>query len=160
MNFSEIKSFLYYGNMVIIDTHSIEIPTPLADEFDAVQYNKGGSVLEEPLMTVVPESKYQYVIDEWETAFDTKHADRKQQEMAQDPAEYMRIQRDYRLRATDEWALSDRTITTAQTAYRQALRDLPDHATDWNPVVTWDDSDADRDNHAAVFSGVAWPTKP
>ena len=36
---------------------------------------------------------------------------------------------------TDWWAVSDRTMTSEETAYRQALRDLPDHA-DW-PNIDW-----------------------
>lgn len=36
---------------------------------------------------------------------------------------------------TDWWAVSDRTMTSEETAYRQALRDLPDHA-DW-PNMDW-----------------------
>lgn len=99
-------------------------------------------------------------IDSWNETSDANHEDRKQEEMAQDPVEYMRVERTNKLKETDEWALSDRTMTSDQTTYRQALRDLPDHATDWNPAITWDDSDSDRNNHTAVFSGVTWPTKP
>jgi len=36
-----------------------------------------------------------------------------------------RATRDNLLSRTDTWALSDRTMTEAQTAYRQALRNLP-----------------------------------
>ena len=50
--------------------------------------------------------------------------------------------RDERLVETDVWALSDRTMTAEQTAYRQALRDITTHA-NW-PHLSEDD----------------WPTKP
>ena len=54
----------------------------------------------------------------------------------------LRITRDELLAETDWWAVSDRTMTAEQTAYRQALRDLSTHA-------NWPDlEDAD------------WPTKP
>src|SRR6056300_444940 len=54
--------------------------------------------------------------------------------------ENLRLKRDRRLAETDWWASSDRTMTAEQTAYRQALRDLPANTTDpENPV---------------------WPTKP
>lgn len=43
--------------------------------------------------------------------------------------EWVREIRDAELKATDFWALSDRTMTTAQINYRQALRDLPDNFT-------------------------------
>ena len=52
----------------------------------------------------------------------------------------LRVRRDRLLAETDWWANSDRTMTAEQTAYRQALRDLPANTTDpANPV---------------------WPTKP
>ncbi len=53
-----------------------------------------------------------------------------------------RHQRDRLLQETDWWAVSDRTITSEQTAYRSALRDLPTHS-NW-PHLKDDD----------------WPTKP
>ena len=56
------------------------------------------------------------------------------------PWDNLRRERDKRIAETDWWASSDRTMTAEQTAYRQALRDLPDNTTDpENPV---------------------WPTKP
>lgn len=45
--------------------------------------------------------------------------------------------RDKKLADTDVWALSDRTMTADQTAYRQSLRDLPTHA-NW-PALGNDD---------------------
>lgn len=53
-----------------------------------------------------------------------------------------RSRRNMLLSATDWWAGSDLTMTAAQIAYRQALRDITDHA-DWPNL-----SDSD------------WPTKP
>ena len=50
--------------------------------------------------------------------------------------------RDSLLTQTDWWAMSDRTMTAEQTAYRQALRDITSHA-NW-PHLSEDD----------------WPTKP
>ena len=40
----------------------------------------------------------------------------------------LRAERDVLIAATDWWATSDRTMTPEQTAYRQALRDLPESA--------------------------------
>lgn len=52
----------------------------------------------------------------------------------------LRAERDRLLTETDWWAVSDRAMTSEQSAYRQALRDLPANTTDpANPV---------------------WPTKP
>ena len=54
--------------------------------------------------------------------------------------EVLRAERDKRIAETDWWASSDRTMTAEQTAYRQALRDLPANTADpANPI---------------------WPTKP
>ena len=54
--------------------------------------------------------------------------------------EDLRVERDRLLAETDWWASSDRTMTAEQTAYRQALRDLPANTADpANPI---------------------WPTKP
>ena len=48
----------------------------------------------------------------------------------------LRETRDALLGETDTWALSDRSITAAQTKYRQDLRDLPANTSDpANP--TW-----------------------
>lgn len=54
--------------------------------------------------------------------------------------EYMRHIRDTLIAETDVWALSDRTMTAEQTAYRQALRDITDQ--DGFP------------------EDITWPTKP
>ena len=53
-----------------------------------------------------------------------------------------RNKRDSLIAATDFYALSDVTMTDAMTAYRQALRDLPDHS-NWPNLESGD-----------------WPTKP
>jgi hypothetical protein len=55
---------------------------------------------------------------------------------AQDP----RLARDALLAATDVWALSDRTMSAEQTAYRQALRDIT--------------------AQAGFPTDITWPTKP
>ena len=52
----------------------------------------------------------------------------------------LRAERNFRLAETDWWAGSDHTMTTAQTNYRQALRDITDTYSDLDTVV--------------------WPTKP
>lgn len=52
----------------------------------------------------------------------------------------IRNQRDNILAETDVWALSDRTMTAEQTAYRQALRDIT--------------------GQAGFPDNITWPTKP
>ncbi len=55
-------------------------------------------------------------------------------------AQQLRYLRDDALKETDVWALSDRTMTAEQTAYRQALRDITDQA--------------------GFPTDITWPTKP
>lgn len=62
------------------------------------------------------------------------------------PMKELRRQRNEKLAETDWWAGSDHTMTTAQTNYRQALRDLPDGA-----EPTWD---------GTTLGNVTWPDKP
>lgn len=51
-------------------------------------------------------------------------------------SEVFREKRDTLLAETDWWAVSDRTMTQAETDYRQALRDVPQQ--DGFPVnITW-----------------------
>lgn len=57
-----------------------------------------------------------------------------------EPMRLLRQERDKRLAEVDWWASSDLTMTTAQTTYRQALRDVPANYTSLDDVV--------------------WPTKP
>lgn len=64
------------------------------------------------------------------------------QEYDDNAAMVNRNKRNMLLAETDWWALSDVTMTAEQTAYRQALRDIPTHA-NWPHL---DEAD--------------WPTKP
>ena len=57
-----------------------------------------------------------------------------------EPLSLLRVDRDKKLAETDWWASSDLTMTTAQTNYRQALRDITNTYTSLDTVV--------------------WPTKP
>ena len=60
--------------------------------------------------------------------------------IAAEPMKLLREERDRLIGQTDWWAGSDRTMTDAQTAYRQALRDITASATSLDDVT--------------------WPTKP
>ena len=68
---------------------------------------------------------------------------------AAEPMRRLRIERDRLIAETDWWVLPDRTPTSGQLAYRQALRDLPSTAT---PVL-------DPTTRLGI-SGVTWPIKP
>jgi len=51
------------------------------------------------------------------------------------PMQQLRAERNQRLANTDWWASSDLTMTAAQTAYRQALRDITETYTSLDDVV-------------------------
>ena len=54
---------------------------------------------------------------------------------ANEPWVALREERNNRLSVTDWWGVSDHTMSDAETAYRQALRDLPANTSDpVNPV--------------------------
>jgi hypothetical protein len=55
--------------------------------------------------------------------------------VAAEPMRLLRQERDRKLADTDWWAVSDRTMTSEQTAYRQALRDVPANYTSLDDVV-------------------------
>ena len=60
--------------------------------------------------------------------------------VAAEPLKRLREERDMMLAETDWWGVSDRTMSQAETDYRQALRDITDTYTSLDTVV--------------------WPTKP
>jgi len=101
----------------------------------------------------------QVQINAYIAAFDAEKERLKQKEktdyLAQDAVAMAKGVRNSKLSETDIEALSDRTMSAAMTTYRQALRDLPDHATDWNPALSWDDTEWE-----GSLTGVTWPTKP
>ena len=70
----------------------------------------------------------------------TQVSTKKDELVAAEPMRLLREERDRKLADTDWWATSDRTMTDAQTTYRQALRDVPASYTSLDDVV--------------------WPTKP
>lgn len=74
----------------------------------------------------------------------------KQDELiAGEPMRLLRVERNQKLAETDFYALSDVTMSSEMTTYRQALRDLPSSA---NPTLNSDGS-----LNASSFT---WPTKP
>ena len=76
---------------------------------------------------------------DWGTTWSAVSA-KKAELIAAEPMKALRAERDRLIAATDWWAGSDHTMTDAQTAYRQALRDITSSATSLDDVT--------------------WPTKP
>jgi len=68
MKFEDLKEFTYIDNIVIIDGVERTIKSTLAKNISAVQYHRNSKILEEPLMTIVSNNKYQYAINEWISA--------------------------------------------------------------------------------------------
>jgi hypothetical protein len=83
-----------------------------------------------------------------------------------DAQAYLRLERNRRLADCDWWANSDRTMTAEQTAYRQALRDLPANSPD--ATLRWEQPPEDAvleqtigmPHGYTVWVNVTWPTKP
>lgn len=73
--------------------------------------------------------------DDWGTTWAAVSA-KKADLIAAEPLKLLRAERDRLIAQTDWWAGSDRTMTDAQTAYRQALRDITASATSLDDV-TW-----------------------
>ena len=65
-----------------------------------------------------------------------------------EPQRMLREQRDAKIAETDWWAGADHTLTDAQKAYRQALRDLPANS---SPRLDWD---------GQGIENVTWPDEP
>lgn len=63
--------------------------------------------------------------------------------------DYLRRERDKKLKETDFYALSDVTMSAEMTTYRQALRDLPSNYTTSDSLELAED-----------LSNLNWPTKP
>jgi hypothetical protein len=76
------------------------------------------------------------------TTTKAEHEAAYQAQLDSSAAESNRAERDRLIGETDWWASSDLTMTAAQTAYRQALRDISSHS-NWPHL---DEAD--------------WPTKP
>lgn len=70
----------------------------------------------------------------------TQVSAKKDELVAAEPMRLLRAERDRLIAETDWWASSDLTMTSAQTTYRQALRDITEDATSLDDVT--------------------WPTKP
>jgi len=64
----------------------------------------------------------------------------------------IREERNKLLAETDWWASSDRTMTTEQRDYRQALRDLPNNVLAGDPTANVEGEDG--------YANVQFPTKP
>jgi hypothetical protein len=76
---------------------------------------------------------------DWGTTWSAVSA-KKAELISAEPMRLLREERDRLIAVTDWWASSDLAMTDAQTAYRQALRDITDSATS--------------------LEDVTWPTKP
>ncbi len=80
---------------------------------------------------VVPKPTEQELLDKWTDTYKAQW----QQSGESSPWTELRHNRDILLTESDWMAVADRTMSAEETAYRQALRDLPSNTTDpENPV--------------------------
>jgi len=105
---------------------------------DGVEQNSNGDWVEK----YVARDMFADTTEDGVTTTKSQHEAAYQATLDANTASAMRSRRDNKLAETDWWAVSDRTMTSAQTTYRQALRDITTHS-DW-PHLEDDD----------------WPTKP
>jgi len=75
--------------------------------------------------------------DDWGTTWSAVKAKADEIKAAK-PMKLLRAERDRRIAVTDWWALSDTTMNSERTTYRQALRDITKSATSLDDV-TWPD---------------------
>lgn len=148
-NGSEIQTFPYSLKQMKLDNSNVSFPKIISDEL-AASYNVF-PVVEDPVPEHSDATQYielnsapTLVDGVWKLGWTvvTRNSDQ-QSAYDEDVGRILRVERDTKLAATDWWALPDSpTMTSEQTAYRQALRDLPTHS-NWPHL-----SESD------------WPTKP
>lgn len=135
---NEVEEFPYTLDQLKRDNPNVSFPETISSETLAY-YNVFPVTLTEPpahdqLVELVTMANPTLVDGVWTQAW-TK-VNRTEEEASSN----IRAERDSRLLATDYLALSDQTLSTAMTTYRQALRDVPSQS-------------------GFPFS-VTWPTKP
>ena len=88
----------------------------------------------------------------WRSSFPMPSEEKIQAKIAEleaaEPLRQLRQQRDQKLSQSDWMAVSDRTMSPEQIAYRQSLRDMPAN----NPEVAL--------NEAGELINITWPTEP
>jgi len=89
-----------------------------------------------PTVVTVDDTAGAFDADGNQVTLDESLVSAKQAELeAAIPMKRLRAARNQRLADTDWWASSDLTMTAAQTAYRQALRDITETYTSLDDVV-------------------------
>jgi len=125
----------------------------------AVQWDGATGYIEDSDSSIAHEQATESVANAYIAAFDAEIGRIKQEEkttyLGQDADALARQIRNGKLIETDFEALSDRNISAEMTNYRQALRDLPDSQTNWNPSLSWDD-----ETWEGSLVGVTWPAVP
>ena len=161
-------SIIFEDKTITIDGKGLIFTTDYATYFDAVVNNEGhgtvhaiqwNSETAEGELEVIGESNINITADIVQPYIDLYNEQKERLKTEQlnmfTADQFARFQRNELLIETDWWAVSDRTMTAEETAYRQALRDLPTDSANWNPVLSWDET-----NESVVCTGVNFPTKP
>ena len=111
-----------------------QIPNSILQSYEVYEVIELDKPAYDPLVQTLVRGTPVYKNDKWEVSFTTANKSEADAEAA------VRNQRDMLLTATDWMALSDVTMSSEMTAYRQALRDIP--------------------AQSGFPASVTWPTKP
>ena len=96
-----------------------DISAEVMAEFDVYQVEVSSVPEYDPMTQVARLTSPVYNGTNWASQYEVSNRPE------EDAAGAVREHRDGKLRSTDSWALSDRTMTQDQIDYRQALRDVP-----------------------------------
>jgi len=133
-----VEQFPYTLGHLRRDNRNVSFPKQVTSEilaeYDVYPVTFLAKPDRDPLVQNLVQSQPSLSNGSWQVSYTVEN-------MAQSDAEAnVRDKRNRLLAETDWWAVSDRTMTTAQTQYRDALRDIPAQS-------------------GFPFS-VTWPTKP
>lgn len=129
-----VEQFPYTLGQLRRDNPNVSFPRQVADsilaEYDVYPVTALEKPDYDPLVQSLVQGQPSLDNGSWKVSYTV-------QNMLQSEAEAnVRSERDSLLQGTDWWAVSDRTMTAEQTAYRQALRDITSQA-GFPFSVTW-----------------------
>jgi len=119
----EVEQFPYTLNHLRRDNPNVSFPKQVTNgilaDYDVYPVTFLTKPAHDPLVQNLVQSQPSLNNGAWQVSYTVEN-------MAQSDAEAnVRDKRNRLLQETDWWAVSDRTMTTAQAQYRDALRDIP-----------------------------------
>lgn len=125
---------------VVVDGVDAEVSVSIPSNVHALQWDGSSGCIEYKDASDADISALPSWASDCVVAHGEVMAAREAEESAFTPEVIARGERDYKLAETDWWAMSDRTMTAEQAAYRQALRDIT--------------------GQEGFPDAIVWPTKP